>query len=184
MTLASGPLAVFSWPAVTLAPELLMVLNCPAIIRSKVRINGVFLKEGEHVGKIDTQTGEETFDNVEDERTFSAEEVEREITAPHSNRKIIEEVAKHAYAHEAATDRFPKILIFAVNDIPHASHADIPSAARVPASAEGMVTSQAVLPPASSADKITPPAAPSPASSAARTTPLVGRVPSCSAVQA
>jgi type I restriction enzyme R subunit len=27
-------------------------------------------------------------------------------------------------AHEAQTDRFPKILIFAVNDIPHASHAD------------------------------------------------------------
>jgi type I restriction enzyme R subunit len=94
------------------------------LIKSKVRINGVFLKEGEQVGKIDTETGEETFDNVEDERTFSAEEVEREITAPESNRKIIEEVAKHAYTHEAATGRFPKILIFAVNDIPHASHAD------------------------------------------------------------
>jgi type I restriction enzyme R subunit len=94
------------------------------LIKSKVRINGVFLKEGERIGKIDTHTGEELFDDVEDERTFSAEEVEREITAPHSNRKIIEEVAKHAYAHEAQTERFPKILIFAVNDIPHASHAD------------------------------------------------------------
>jgi type I restriction enzyme, R subunit len=94
------------------------------LIKSKVRISGVFLKEGEQVGKIDTQTGEELFDNVEDERTFSAEDVEREITAPDSNRKIIEEVAKHAYAHEVATGRFPKILIFAVNDIAHASHAD------------------------------------------------------------
>src|ERR1700730_6054422 len=94
------------------------------IIKSKVRINGVFLKEGERVGKIDTETGEELFDDVEDERTFSAEDVEREITAPDSNRKIIEEVAKHAYAHEKETGRFPKILIFAVNDIPHASHAD------------------------------------------------------------
>jgi type I restriction enzyme R subunit len=94
------------------------------LIKSKVRINGVFLKEGERVGKIDTETGEELFDDVEDERTFSAEDVEREITAPDSNRKIIEEVAKHAYAHEAQTERFPKILIFAVNDIPHASHAD------------------------------------------------------------
>ncbi|MGA8659633.1 MAG: type I restriction-modification enzyme R subunit C-terminal domain-containing protein [Chthoniobacterales bacterium] len=93
-------------------------------IKSKVRINGLFLKEGEQVGKIDTQTGEETFDNVEDERTFSAEDIEQEITAPDSNRKIIEEVAKHAYAHEEQTGRFPKILIFAVNDIPHASHAD------------------------------------------------------------
>jgi type I restriction enzyme, R subunit len=94
------------------------------LIKSKVRINGLFLKEGERVGKIDTETGEELFDDVEDERTFSAEEVEREITAPDSNRKIIEEVAKHAYAHEAQTERFPKILIFAVNDIPHSSHAD------------------------------------------------------------
>ena len=94
------------------------------LIKSKVRINGVFLKEGERVGKIDTETGEELFDDVEDERTFSAEDIEREITAPDSNRKIIEEVAKHAYAHEAQTGRFPKILIFAVNDIPHASHAD------------------------------------------------------------
>ena len=93
-------------------------------INSKVRIDGLFLKEGEQVGKIDTQTGEETFDNVEDERTFTAEDIEQEITAPDSNRKIIEEVAKHAYAHEEQTGRFPKILIFAVNDIPHASHAD------------------------------------------------------------
>jgi hypothetical protein len=46
------------------------------------------------------------------------------MTAPDSNRKIIEEVARHAYAHGAQTDRFPKILILAVNDIPHASHAD------------------------------------------------------------
>ncbi len=42
----------------------------------------------------------------------------------YSNRKIIEEVAKHAYVHEAQTERFPKILILAVNDIPQASHAD------------------------------------------------------------
>ena len=63
-------------------------------------------------------------DQLEDERVFEAADVERSITAPDSNRKIIEEVAKHAYEHEAATGRFPKILIFAVNDIPHTSHAD------------------------------------------------------------
>ena len=40
------------------------------------------------------------------------------------NRKIIEEVAKDAYEHEATTGHFPKIFIFAVNDIPHTSHAD------------------------------------------------------------
>lgn len=94
------------------------------IIRSQVRLEGVFVKEGEQVGKIDTETGDETFDDVEDERAFSAEDLERQITAPDSNRKIIQEIAKYAYEHEQQTGRFPKILIFAVNDLPHASHAD------------------------------------------------------------
>ena len=92
-------------------------------IRSEVRINGVFLKEGEQVGRIDTATGVENLDQVEDERAFDSTSVEREITAK-SNRKIIEEIAKHAYQHEKETGRFPKILIFAVNDLPHTSHAD------------------------------------------------------------
>ena len=93
-------------------------------IDSKVRIKGVFLKEGEQVGKVDTQTGEELFDQVEDEREFPAQEIERKITAVDSNRKIIQEVAKYAREHEALTGRFPKTLIFAVNDLPHTSHAD------------------------------------------------------------
>ncbi len=93
-------------------------------IKSDVRMNGVFLKEGEKVGRIDTTTGRESLDELEDEREFASEEIERRITAPDSNRKIIEEIAKHAYEHEAATGHFPKILIFAVNDVPHTSHAD------------------------------------------------------------
>lgn len=93
-------------------------------IHSDVRLNGVFLKEGEQIGKIDPEKGGETLDNVEDEREFDASAVEREITAPLSNHKIIEEIAKHAYEHEEETGRFPKILIFAVNDLPHTSHAD------------------------------------------------------------
>src|SRR5438093_7268626 len=95
----------------------------PVTISSNVRINGVFLKEGEHVGKIDTQTGLEALDNLEDERTFDASAVEHAVTAPDSNRKIIQEIANYAYAHEEETGRFPKILIFAVNDLPHISHA-------------------------------------------------------------
>src|SRR5204863_465649 len=55
---------------------------------------------------------------------FDASAVERDITAPDSNRKIIQEIAKHAYEHDEVTGRFPKILIFAVNDLPHTSHAD------------------------------------------------------------
>ena len=96
----------------------------PVAIKSEVRMNGVFLKEGETVERVDTDTGQKALDQLEDERVFEAADVERSITAPDSNRKIIEEVAKHAYEHEAATGRFPKILIFAVNDIPHTSHAD------------------------------------------------------------
>ena len=93
-------------------------------IKSNVHLNGVFLQQGESVGRIDTDTGEEIFDELEDEREFSSEEVERKITAPRSNKKIIEEIAKYAYQHEAATGHFPKTLIFGVNDLPHTSHAD------------------------------------------------------------
>ena len=93
-------------------------------ITSGVRLNGVFLREGEHVVRVDPATGAETFDELEDERQFSSAEIERAITAPDSNRKIVEEIARHAAAHERATGRFPKILIFAVNDLPHTSHAD------------------------------------------------------------
>ncbi len=95
----------------------------PIVIQSAVRINGVFLKEGEQIGRIDTQTGVEALDNLEDERTFDASAVERAVTAPKSNREIVNEIAKYAYQHEKETGRFPKILIFAVNDLPHISHA-------------------------------------------------------------
>jgi len=93
-------------------------------IKSDVRMNGAFLKEGEEVGLIDTITGQEHRDELEDERAFAAEEIEQRITAPDSNRKIIQEVAEYAYAHEKETGHFPKILIFAANDVAHTSHAD------------------------------------------------------------
>lgn len=96
----------------------------PVIINSEIKMNGVFLREGETVGKIDPVTGEEVFDELEDERAFSSEEIEQRITAPDSNKKIIQEIARYAYAHEEKTGRFPKILIFAVNDVAHTSHAD------------------------------------------------------------
>jgi len=93
-------------------------------IKSNVRIHGVFLKEGEQVGMIDTATGQEVYDQLEDEREFPSEKVEVEITAPDSNHKIIQEIGKYAYKHQEATGRFPKMLIFAANDLPHTSHAD------------------------------------------------------------
>jgi type I restriction enzyme R subunit len=93
-------------------------------INSDVRMNGVFLNEGEQVDRVDPDTGARELDFLEDERAFDATEVERKITAPDSNRKIIEEIKRYAEAHEAETGRFPKTLIFAANDLPNTSHAD------------------------------------------------------------
>lgn len=93
-------------------------------LRSNVRMNGVFLKEGEQVDQVDTETGVKQLDLLEDERAFEATEVERNITAPDSNHKILEEIKRYADEHEAETGRFPKTLIFAANDLPHTSHSD------------------------------------------------------------
>jgi type I restriction enzyme R subunit len=93
-------------------------------ISSGVRLDGLFLKEGEQVGSIDTETGLETLDALEDEREFDTTQVERDVTSPDSNRKIIEEVAKYASEHERETGHFPKTLIFAANDLPHTSHTE------------------------------------------------------------
>jgi len=93
-------------------------------IESNVRMNGIFLQAGEQVGMIDGETGAQTFDNLEDERQFDTVDVERRITSPDSNRKILQEVRKYAEEHEKKFNRFPKTLIFAVNDLPHTSHAD------------------------------------------------------------
>jgi hypothetical protein len=61
---------------------------------------------------------------MEDERVFDATEVERKITAPDSNRKILAELKRYTDEFEIEHGRFPKTLIFAVNDLPHVSHAD------------------------------------------------------------
>jgi type I restriction enzyme R subunit len=93
-------------------------------IKSNVRMKGVFLQEGEQVGVIDTRTGLEKMDELEDEREFPSAEIEEKITSPDSNRKIIEELRKYCDQHEQEYKRFPKTLIFAANDLPHTSHAD------------------------------------------------------------
>jgi len=93
-------------------------------VRSNVRVNGVFLNEGEQIDQIDPETGTRQLDLLEDERSFDATEVERKITAPDSNRKILAELKAYADEHERETGRFPKTLIFAANDLPHTSHSD------------------------------------------------------------
>ena len=93
-------------------------------IKSNVRINGVFLKEGETIEHVDLQSGARELDALEDHREFAPSELERLVTSPDSNRKILLELKKYADAHEKEHGRFPKTLIFAANDLPHASHAD------------------------------------------------------------
>lgn len=93
-------------------------------VKSDVRLKGIFLKEGEEVGVIDTDTGAEQLDLLEDERTFEAQEVERKVTSPISNRKIVEALRDFCAEHEQQWGRFPKTLIFAAHDMPHISHAD------------------------------------------------------------
>ena len=93
-------------------------------VRSEVRMSGVFLREGENVEVIDPETGLSTMDTLEDERQFETTEIEAKVTAPESNEKILREVKRYADEHERLYGRFPKTLIFAVNDLPHTSHAD------------------------------------------------------------
>jgi type I restriction enzyme R subunit len=94
-------------------------------VRSDVRIEGVTLREGERIEVVDTHEGTtKNIDYLEDEVIYDASAIEAKITAPDSNRKIVEELKKHAEAHEAEYGRFPKTLIFAANDLQHTSHAN------------------------------------------------------------
>jgi type I restriction enzyme R subunit len=93
-------------------------------VKSDVRMRGVFLKEGDEVTFVNPESGSKQLDLLEDERQFDTTEVEEKVTSPDSNRKILEEIKKCALAHEARYGRFPKTLIFAVNDLAHTSHAE------------------------------------------------------------
>jgi type I restriction enzyme R subunit len=93
-------------------------------VRSDVRMSGLFLREGENVEIVDPKTGLSRMDTLEDERQFDTTAIEAQVTAPESNLKILREVKRHADEHERLLHRFPKTLIFAVNDLPHTSHAN------------------------------------------------------------
>lgn len=93
-------------------------------IESGVRMNGIFLHEGEIVDVVDPESGARRVDVLEDEREFGTTEIEEKITSRDSNRKILEEIKKYADEHQERYGRFPKTLIFAEQDVPHISHAD------------------------------------------------------------
>jgi len=96
----------------------------PVAVKSNVRLNGIFLKEGDEVSFVDPESGSKQLDLLEDERQFDTTDIEEKVTSPDSNRKILEELKKYALDHEARYGRFPKVLIFAVNDLAHTSHAE------------------------------------------------------------
>ena len=93
-------------------------------IQSDITLRGVFLKEGEEVGLINTKTGQLSFETLEDERELPAPTTEIDWTAPDRNKKVILEIKKYCLEQEKQLGHFPKTLIFAQNDIPHTSHCD------------------------------------------------------------
>lgn len=93
-------------------------------IESDVRMNGIFLHGGEVIDIVDPETGVRKVDVLEDERVFASTEIEEKITSLDSNRRILKEIKTYADKHQDDYSRFPKILIFAEQDIPHISHAD------------------------------------------------------------
>jgi type I restriction enzyme R subunit len=115
---------IFNYPLQVAIDEGYLVDYDAVGINSEVLMNGAFLREGEKVGMIDTETGREQIDQMEDEREFTSKEIEEKITAPDTNQKIIDELKKYTDEFEKENGRFPKTLIFASNDIPMISHAD------------------------------------------------------------
>lgn len=115
---------IFNYPLQRAIDEGYLVDYDAVAIDSKVLMNGAFIKEGEQVGIVDTETGREMIDEMPDEREFTTTEIEEKITAPDTNEKIIAELMKYTDEFEVEYGRFPKTLIFACNDIQHISHAD------------------------------------------------------------
>ena len=93
-------------------------------IQSDITLRGVFLKEGEEVGLVNTHTGQLKFETLEDERELPAPTTEIDWSAPDRNRKIVQEIRKYLSEQEKQSGHFPKTLIFAQNDIEHISHCD------------------------------------------------------------
>lgn len=96
----------------------------PVVIQSEIAMRGTFLRQGDAVTYQDRETGQMSFDNMEDERALPPSELETEWAAPDHDRKVVQELGKYLREQEQQRGIFPKTLIFAENDLPHVSHAD------------------------------------------------------------
>jgi len=124
-TVAYFGLPIYTYEYTRAVQEGFLVDYQPVLVHSDVRLNGVFLKEGEQVDIIDRSSGRLSIDLLDDERDFNSSQVEREITVPDSNLRILMELKKYTDEHEMEYGRFPKTLVFAVNDLPYTSHSDV-----------------------------------------------------------
>jgi len=115
---------VFRYPFERAVQEGYLVDYDVVAVESEVRMNGVFIPEGNGVGMVDPISGLEKMDVLEDDRQYDTSQIEQDVTAPASNRRIIQELKRYTEEHEQQYKRFPKTLIFAANDLPHTSHAD------------------------------------------------------------
>ena len=77
-------------------------------VRSDVRLNGIFLNEGQEIKTVNPATGARQLDFLEDERQFDTSALERDITSPDSNRRILEEVKTMRWNMNSSTAVFPK----------------------------------------------------------------------------
>jgi type I restriction enzyme R subunit len=68
-------------------------------VKSEVRMNGIFLREGEAVHRVDPMSGIQQLDLLDDERVFDTATIERLITAPDANRKALLELQRYADEH-------------------------------------------------------------------------------------
>ena len=108
--------------------------------RSDVRMNGVFLKEGEQVGVIDPETGRRPSTCSRTSGSSTPTEIEQQgHRRPTRTGRSSRRSRSTRDEHEQRYGRFPKTLIFAANDLPHTSHADqlVDTAATSSAAATG-----------------------------------------------
>ena len=94
-------------------------------VRSEVRMQGVFLHEGENVELVDRETGLSKMDQLEDESGSSTPpNWSRRSPHPPRRRRLSRNSRSTQTSTRSSTGGSRKTLIFGANDLPHVSHAD------------------------------------------------------------